>query len=60
MTYGVIDVAEALERASERIRSRLKGFNLAIDFSKLSYTDKLLAREQLLDAIAKLDPGQED
>ena len=58
MTYSVIDLLETLEREKEHITAQLKGFNLKIDFDKLTYADKLYAKEMLLKAMAKLDPGE--
>ncbi len=38
----------------ERLKATVAGFRLSIDFQKLSYTDKVLAKEVLEKAIAKL------
>jgi hypothetical protein len=38
----------------ERLKAALAGFRLSIDFDKLSYNDKLKAKELLEKAIARL------
>lgn len=55
-TYTVIDLLETLQKEREHIKAQLEGFNLAIDFDKLNYSDKLYVREMLQKAMAKLDP----
>jgi len=60
MTYSVVDLIESIRAEQEHIKARLKGFNLSIDFEKLTYSDKLYAREMLQKAMARLEPGTEE
>jgi len=60
MTYSVVDLIESIREEQEHIKARLKGFNLSIDFEKLTYSDKLYAREMLQKAMARLEPGTEE
>jgi PAS domain S-box-containing protein len=55
MTYIVRDLIDVIEKDREGIEAQLKGFNLSIDFQKMSYSDKLYAREMLGKAISKLE-----
>jgi PAS domain S-box-containing protein len=59
-TYTVIDLVETLEEEREHIKAQLEGFNLAIDFDKLKYSDKLYVREMLQKAMAKLGSDNEE
>jgi len=60
MTYSVVDLIETIKQEQEHIKARLKGFNLSIDFDKLTYSDKLYARELLQKAMAKLESGADE
>ncbi|HEX6333150.1 MAG TPA: PAS domain S-box protein [Flavisolibacter sp.] len=42
------------DRKEEEIHTELAGFNISVNFEKMSYTDRLLAREILQKAINKL------
>ncbi|MCB0521867.1 MAG: PAS domain S-box protein, partial [Saprospiraceae bacterium] len=53
-TYEVIGLYEELKKQRERLKKELTGFRLQIDFDKLSYADKLAAREILEKALCHL------
>ena len=36
-----LDLIDTIKQEQEHIKARLKGFNLSIDFDKLTYSDKL-------------------
>jgi PAS domain S-box-containing protein len=60
MTYSVTDLIDTIKQENEQIKARLKGFNLSINFDKLTYSDKMYARELLQKAMAKLEPGNKE
>jgi hypothetical protein len=52
--YRVRGTMPELTPEDERLNATLTGFRLTIDFDKLSYADKVKAKELLEKAIAKL------
>jgi len=54
MTYKVIDLFQVIEREKERIKAKMTGFNLSVDYNKLKETDRTYVREMLEKAISKL------
>jgi len=52
--YRVRGALQDVSPEDERLKATLGGFRLAIDFDKLSYADKVKAKELLEKAIAKL------
>jgi adenylate cyclase len=53
-SYGARDVISKASAEEERLKAALAGFRLSIDFHKLSYADKIAAKEVLEKAITKL------
>lgn len=53
-TYEVLGLADEIKTRHERVKKELEGFRLLIDFQKLTYTDKLAAKEILESAISQL------
>ncbi len=54
-TYEVIGLLDDLKKAKERMKKELQGFRIQIDFDKLTYPDKLAAREILEKALSHLE-----
>jgi adenylate cyclase len=52
--YTVSGLIPNVVPEDERLKAALAGFHLSIEFHKLSYTDKVMAKEFLEKAIAKL------
>jgi len=53
-TYEVIGLMDENKKVQEKIKSSLEGFNMVIDFKKLSYPDRMAAKEILEKVIMKL------
>lgn len=53
-TYEVINVISDVNAGENSLQTALEGFNINIDFNKLSYTARLEAKEILQKAISKL------
>ena len=54
-TYEVIGLLDDIRREKERLKKELQGFRIQIDFDKLTYTDKLAAKEILEKALTHLE-----
>ena len=54
-TYEIVGLYDELKKEKDRLKKELLGFRLQIDFDKLSYPDKLAAREILERALAHLE-----
>ena len=53
-TYEVVNTIAGIKSQEEKLRTELEGFNIVIDFKKLNYSNRLLAKEILERAISKL------
>lgn len=53
-TYRVRELTPELRTEKARLKAALAGFRISIDFQKLSYVDKVAAKELLEKAIVKL------
>jgi PAS domain S-box-containing protein len=53
-TFEVVNLVSEIKSEKEKLQGALQGFNLSIDFHKLSYADKLVAKELLEKAISRL------
>ena len=54
-TYDIIGLYDELKKEKERLKKELQGFRLQIDFHKLSYMDKLAAKDILEKALTHFD-----
>jgi PAS domain S-box-containing protein len=53
-TYEVINTITRMKTEEEKLKTELEGFNIVIDFKKLNYSNRLLAKEIMEKAISKL------
>ncbi|MEZ4953697.1 MAG: PAS domain S-box protein [Saprospiraceae bacterium] len=56
-TYEVVGLIDELKKQKDRLKKELQGFRIQIDFDKLSYSDKLAAKEILANALSHLEVG---
>ncbi|MEO1262821.1 MAG: PAS domain S-box protein [Bacteroidota bacterium] len=54
-TYDIVGLYDVIKKEKERLKKELQGFRLQIDFQKLSYMDKLAARQILESALSHLE-----